>query len=331
MGLLKNRMYERVYVDSNLTDAWRKVRQGSDTAGSDGVTVAQFEARLFENLRRLQDDLRDRAYEPDPVRRYQMAKSGGRHRAIGVLTVRDRVAQRAVAQVIEPILDPTFEEFSFGYRPGRSAEMAVERLQQLVSQGHLWIVDLDIRDCFDRVDIRLTMKSLRKRLGDRALLGLIGAWLQQGAHSTERSGRLRRPRPKGLLQGSTLSPLLANVMLDRFDKWSHRAGLVTIRYADDIILACRDREAAGRALEAARARLRQLQFEVNADKTTILHAERGLRFLGHDLVARHRDPDLETEDDDLVEPADSERLDEEAELEVIGSDEGDAYGHALRD
>lgn len=279
----KQRLYCRVHSDEVLTEAWRAVRASSQAAGIDGVTVPQFESRVFINLKRLQHELADRTYTPQAVKRLSLAKTDGRRRMVGILTVRDRIVQRAVLEVIQPIFEADFEEISYGYRPGRSIEGALDHTRLLVQQGYVWAVDLDIESFFDRISINPLYRAIRDRLQDRALLRLIDAWLELGALSVEQRGLWRRTQRRGLLQGSVLSPLFANIYLDRFDKLARQARLKIIRYADDILILARSREEADAALAWARRVLCTLKLELNRSKTTISHAAKGFDFLGHRL------------------------------------------------
>ncbi len=305
------RLYAAVYTDENLDEAWHHVRRGSEAAGVDGVTLSQFQRRIFTNLKALQRELAERRYHPQPVKRLLVPKEDGRARPIGVLTVRDRVAQRAVLQVIEPLFEASFEDHSFGYRPGRSAQMALECVERGLREGRPWIVHLDIREFFDSVDIDRLYALLRRRIRDRELLRLIRLWLEAQTLTVETPrgrGWLRRlylrprprPRRRGLLQGGILSPLLANVYLDAFDKQALQHGLRPVRYADDILLLCPSRAEAQRALREARKLLERLGLALHPEKTEIVHAREGFKFLGRTLLLqrwseRDRDQDRDAE------------------------------------
>lgn len=283
----KGSLFQLVVSDENLTEAWHRVRtQASKSAGIDGVSMGQFQRHLFRELKRLQRDLETGRYEPQPAKLVHIPKKDGGTRPIGVLTVRDRVAQWAVLNVIAPVFERDFEETSFGYRPGRSPKMALEYMARLANQGFSWALHLDIEDCFGSIPLGKLYRIIRRRLKDRRLCGLIHRWLYLEAVRVGRREVVRHERPKGLLQGSPLSPLFANVYLDQLDKLARRKGLQMVRYADDMIVLCRSRAEAEGALRTMQKLLSSLELKFNRDKTVISHLEEGLSFLGGTLRYR---------------------------------------------
>jgi len=279
------RLYRSVCSDENLTEAWHKVKtKSSGTAGINRISVAQFQRYLFQKLKSLQQDLQERRYRPQPAKLVYIRKDNGDKRPIGILTVRDRIVQRAVLNVIDPLFEAEFDNSSYGFRPGRSVQMALEHLSKLVNQGYLWAVKLDIHQCFESIDLRLLQRIIARRINDRRLRKLIRSWLmieplQRGFHVEE-----QRTRPtKGLLQGSPLSPLLANAYLDQFDKRARRKQLRMVRYADDIVILCQTQAETKKALKQARVILASLGLTLNPHKTRILRVEEGLSFLGATL------------------------------------------------
>jgi len=228
-----SRLYKQVYADETLTEAWRWVKAGTELAGGDGVTVAHFQARLFANLKALQNTLRLRRYHPQPAKRISMAKADGTRRPLGILTVTDRIVQRAVLLVIEPLFDAGFEECSHGFRKGRSVHTALAQVTRLINLGSGWIVDLDIAACFDQINTALLFRYIKRRLRDGELQRLIWAWLDIAPVTVTRQGVFRTRESRGILQGSTLSPLFANIYLDHFDKMALKRSLKLVRYADD--------------------------------------------------------------------------------------------------
>jgi RNA-directed DNA polymerase len=207
LGLTHSRLYKQVYADDTLTEAWRHVRTGTDQAGVDGVTVVQFQARLFANLQALQTTLMQQRYYPQPVKRISIPKADGTRRPLGILSVTDRIVQRAVFLTIEPFFDAGF-----------SVHTALDQVVRLINLGYGWLVDLDIADCFDRINTRLLFTFIKDTLKDAELRRIIWAWLEAETVAVERQGLLRKQAARGLLQGGILSPLFANVYLDRFDK-----------------------------------------------------------------------------------------------------------------
>ena len=287
-------LYKQVYADDNLTNAWRHVRTGTELAGVDGVTVAQFQSRLFANLKSLQEDLRRRRYMPQPVKRLSMPKSDGASRALGILAVRDRIVQRSVLLVIDPILDAKFEECSHGYRKGRSVQSAMSQVARLVNLGYSWVVDFDIASCFDSINTSRLYQMIKSHVRDDEIQRLISAWLDVETATVIRSGWLRQPKKRGILQGGILSPLFANTYLDRFDKAALRQGLKLVRFADDGIICCRSQGEAEAALKMVCKLLAKLDLTVNPRKTAIQHVDKGFEYLGEKLFLRHRGDHSET-------------------------------------
>ena len=289
------RLYTRVHSDEILTEAWRKVRANSQVAGVDGLTVPQFESRLFMKLKEVQRELETRRYTPQAVKRLSLPKPDGRRRAVGILTVRDRIVQRAALEVIQPLFEVDFEESSYGFRPGRSLEGALEQVGRWIEQGYPWALDLDIDSFFDRIPVDRLYRRIRAKLHDRELLRLIRTWLELSALSSERRGWgfRRRERRRGVLQGSALSPLWANIYLDQFDKRARRAKMKTVRYADDILILTASQQEAKAALKWADRLLGALGLALNPHKTSLAHAEKGFDFLGQRVQLRPSDDSSE--------------------------------------
>lgn len=282
-GFGRKILYTQVYSDTVLSEAWRKVKAGTQVAGVDDVTLAQFETQLFANLKGLQEELRRQRYYPQPVKRIYMEKTDGTRRPLGILTVRDRIVQRAVLEIIDPIFDRDFTECSHGFRRGRSIHTALAHVTRLVEQQHSWLVDLDIAAFFENIHLRTLFKLLKARVTETALRQILRAWLEVETVVVERTGIQRREKARGLLQGGVLSPLFANVYLDRFDKLALKRGLKLVRYGDDMLVCCRTRAEAEAALKLVEKLLAKLHLTVNPRKTMVVHAEKGFRFLGEHL------------------------------------------------
>lgn len=293
-GLGQGNLYKQVYADDTLTEAWRKVRLGTDLAGVDGETVAQFQARLFANLKALQQDLRRRRYTPQAVKRLTIPKPDGTKRPLGILTVRDRIVQRAVLLVVEPLFDDGFEECSHGFRKGRSIHTALTQVTRLINLGYGWIVDFDIAACFDMINTKLLYTFITQRLKNDELRRLLWAWIEMEAASVERSGRRRKRERRGILQGGILSPLFANIYLDRFDKATLKRGLKLVRYADDGVICCRTQQDAAAALKVVDKLLGKLELATNPRKTAIQHVEKGFDYLGGRFFLKYNDHGKET-------------------------------------
>ena len=390
----------QLYQLETLHAAWRRVRANKGGAGSDGITIQQFEAQLNKHLRQLSRELSEERYYPLPIQKFTMRKTNGSTREISVLTLKDRIVQRAVCDLITPIYESKFLDCSFGYRPHRGVPQAVTQVTAIRAKGYEWIVDADIENFFGTLDNRILMRFLRATIKEPPILRLIQMWLDMGGivgpprcarwighienaahslgqgieqvinqllhgasyhdtytqiandpitddwldHDTEfgiqqsqphehtvnkllinlgRDGlllllanskrigtmlatkhlvvvaplvlaalatpavagivkeRLNQPRKIGIIQGSPLSPLLANLYLHTFDKAMTRAGIRMVRYADDFLLLCRSEGRAQQALNYAQKRLATLKLQLNPKKTEISNFDTGIEFLGY--------------------------------------------------
>lgn len=389
----------QLYQPETLHAAWRKVSANKGGPGSDGITIQQFEANLAKHLRQLSRELAEERYYPLPVQKFTMKKSNGSTRELSVLTLRDRIVQRAVCDLISPIYEAKFLACSFAYRPNRGVPHAIAEVAAIRSEGYEWGVRADIENFFDSMDTQILMRFLRASIKEPAILRLIQMWLDMGGvlqppkfptwgthlentmhhigdgvesvidrilHRTPNFGhyseyqnaltedewavneseiattdshltqtgkemltnlgrdglllllanakrlwkplttkqllivaplvvaalaaptvggivkeRMSHPRKMGVIQGSPLSPLLANIYLHPFDKAMTRAGIRIVRYADDLLLLCRSENRARHALEHAQKRLATLKLALNPQKTHTAHFNTGIEFLGH--------------------------------------------------
>ena len=382
-----------------LEAAWRKVRGNKGGPGSDGVTIQQFETELNRHLRQLARELAEERYYPLPVQKFTIKKENGSTRKLSVLTLKDRIVQRAVCDLLTPIYEAKFLDCSFAFRPNRGVPHAIAEVNAIRAEGYEWVVHADIENFFDTMDSRTLMRFLRATIKEPSILRLIQMWLDMGAitqpsrlarwsaqientaqyvgegveqlisHLFHRAPKLDgysefrnspladdwlvdeseiakgtgiwsqtskealmnlgrdglmlllanskgilrlvsakqllfiaplalaalaaptvggmvkdhldRPRKIGIIQGSPLSPLLANIYLHSFDKAMTRAGIRLVRYADDLLLLCRSEGRARHALRHAQKRLAMLGLRFNPKKTQIAHFNDGVKFLGH--------------------------------------------------
>jgi group II intron reverse transcriptase/maturase len=262
--------------------AWKRVKSNAGSAGIDGLSVGETAEYLKAHWPRLKQELLEGRYRPAPVRRVQIPKAGGGKRELGIPTVIDRLIQQALLQVLQPLIDPSFSEHSYGFRPGRRALDAVCRAQQYVQAGHRIVVDVDLEKFFDRVNHDVLMDRLSKRIADRAVLRLIRRYLQAGimVHGVVAE------RYEGTPQGGPLSPLLANVLLDEVDRELERRGHRFVRYADDCNVYVRSQKAGERVMAALRKLYGRLRLKVNEAKSAVASAF-GRKFLGYCLWQRN--------------------------------------------
>ena len=266
----------------NLNRAYKRVKANGGSAGVDGMTVDDLLGWIAANREALIASLLDGSYQPQPVRGVRIPKPGGGERQLGIPTVVDRLVQQAIAQALEPILDPTFSGSSFGFRPGRSAHDALRQARGYVADGYEIVVDLDLEKFFDRVNHDILMARLARRIGDKRLLRIVRRFLQAGMMQDG----VCIGRQEGTPQGGPLSPMLANLLLDDLDKELERRGHRFCRYADDCNIYVRSQAAGERVMASVTAFLEnRLKLKVNRQKSAV--APVGERqFLGHRLGKR---------------------------------------------
>jgi group II intron reverse transcriptase/maturase len=279
-------LYDRLLNQRALARAFAQVQRakGAKTPGQDGQTAADFAAQEDAELARLVHELRTKTYLPQPVQRVTIPKPGGGERNLGIPAIRDRVVQQALLDILQPIFDPEFHPSSYGYRPGRSCQQAVAKAALFVRQYDLaWVVDMDLSKCFDRLDHDLIVASFRRRVRDGSILALLRMFLESGVMI----GGDWEATEIGSPQGGVISPLVSNVYLDAFDQEMKRRGHRIVRYADDILILCRSKSAAHHVREVATALLEgDLRLTVNAEKTHVVHASQGVKFLGVEITPR---------------------------------------------
>jgi RNA-directed DNA polymerase len=284
-------LVDKVYQRKNLERAWEKVKANRGSGGVDGQSWEAFAAQLDPQLDRLQSELKDETYQPQPVRQVQIPKAGkpGEFRMLGVPTIYDRVCQQALLNRLEPIFEPVFDEANFGYRRGRSTKDAMRKVWKEIQNGHEWIVDADLKDFFGSVDHEKLLTLIAQRVADGRVLRLIRAMLKAGSYG---QGQLF-PSERGTPQGSGISPLLSNILLTPFDREMRRKGYQLTRFADDWVVTCRSATEARAAIDAALRILSELSVQLHPQKTRVVHVRHGFEFLGY-LVRRGRQLQLPT-------------------------------------
>jgi RNA-directed DNA polymerase len=281
---------DKVYTPANLRAAFTRVKANRGAAGVDHQTVAAFERDLAWNLAKLADELRDGSYRSQAVRRQWIPKPGApqEQRPLGIPTVRDRVVQAALYQVIAPIYERDFAAHSYGFRPQRGSKDALRRTAQLLEAGYTYVVDADLKSYFDTIPQDRLLTQVRTKLRDGKVLALLAAFLEQGVVE---AGAQWTPEA-GTPQGGVLSPLLANLYLDPLDHLMAEAGYEMVRYADDFVILCRSEEEAQRALAQVRHWTAQAGLTLHPEKTRIVNAQPkgGFDFLGYHFERGSRWP-----------------------------------------
>jgi len=256
---------ELVCERQNLQVALKRVRKNKGSPGIDGMTVEELSEHLRAHWSVLREQLLSGTYQPTPVKRQLIPKSGGGMRELGIPTVLDRFIQQAILQVLQPRFDPSFSRHSHGFRPGKRAHDAVVEAQQYIQDGRRFVVDVDLEKFFDRVNHDVLMGKLAKRIGDRRLLGLIRGYLDAGILANG----VVVERHEGTPQGGPLSPLLANVLLDEVDKELEKRGHAFVRYADDCNVYVRSRRAGERVMTLLRRLYAKLRLRINESKSAV--------------------------------------------------------------
>jgi len=278
---------DQVVCTTNMKSAYYRVKKNKGKPGVDGVTVEALGAYLQSHWPDLKDQLLRGQYEPQPVRKVEIPKPQGGTRMLGIPTAIDRLISQALLQVLQPYYDAEFSDASFGFRPQRNAHQAVLRAKGFVEEGYRWVVDVDLEKFFDRVNHDILMGRLAKRIEDKRILLLIRRYLQAGIMEDG----VVSPRTEGSPQGSPLSPLLSNILLDELDKEMEKRGHKYVRYADDFNVYVKSKRAGERVLESLTTYLsKQLKLVVNQEKSEVDRPWRR-SFLSY-TVTWHKKPKL---------------------------------------
>ena len=264
----------------NFQQAWLKVKKNKGSAGVDRETIDDFARNQQFNLARLRKAVANSTYRPYPYKQTLIPKNNGKLRELRIPTVRDRIVQQALLNVLAPITEATFSDCSFAYRPKISYIQAVEKIADWRDFGYHWILDADIVKYFDSIEHHLLLAELRQYIEHSGILCLIKAWISSGIVIDE---EIKLPE-KGIPQGAVISPLLANVYLDKFDRAISNTDLKLVRYADDFLVLARSQERILQAYSEVVRLLHTLNLAIHPDKTQITNFERGFTFLGHGFL-----------------------------------------------
>ena len=282
-------LIDKVHSKRNLRSAWQSVRANKGAAGVDHQTIGMFERHLEENLTRLEESIRAGTYRPQAIRRAWIPKPGGKDkRPLGIPTVRDRVVQTALRNVLEPVFERDFAARSYGFRPGRGCKDALRRVDWLLKAGYTFVVDADLRSYFDSIPRPQLLERVGAKVSDGRVLALVAAYLEQ-----EVMEDMKHWTPeKGTPQGAVISPLLSNIYLDPLDHQMAGHGFEMVRYADDFVILCRSQDEAVRALDEVRAWTAQAGLALHPEKTRIVDATQpgGFDFLGYHFERGYRWP-----------------------------------------
>ena len=268
----------------NYVRAYQAVVRNKGAAGVDGVKTEDLSHYLPRNWERIKGELKAGTYRPQPVRGVSIPKPNGGTRQLGIPTVVDRIIQQCIHQVLSPKWEKLFSPFSYGFRPQRSAQDALQQALRYINAGRQWIIDLDLKSFFDKVNHDKLMSLISQQIGDKTLLRLIRKYLQSGM---EQNGKII-PRRQGTPQGGPLSPLLSNILLHELDKELEKRGHKFVRYADDCSIFLTSRRAAARVLRSITNFLeKHLHLAVNSEKTSICRP-RAFVLLGHSFVSSYK-------------------------------------------
>lgn len=277
----KRNIFEKILDTYNLKTAFKQVKKNKGAPGIDGITIEEYEQNLEDELKQLRQEVQSWSYKPTPVRRVEIPKPNGKGtRNLGIPIIKDRVLHMAIKLVIEPILEPTFSKNSYGFRPGRNQQQAVQEAKRIVESGKEFVVDIDLSKFFDRINHDRLIHRLKAHIEDTRVLRLIGMILRSGVMIEG----VKMPTEEGSVQGSPLSPLLSNVVLDELDKELEQRGLEFCRFADDCNIFTKTERAAGRIMTSIKKFIeKKLKLKVNEDKSKTAKSDQ-VKFLGMTIV-----------------------------------------------
>lgn len=277
-------LIDKIYRKENLELAFKHVKRNNGAPGIDGETVSDFASKLELNIEFLHERLKTNEYEPSPVRRVEIEKPEGGVRLLGIPTIKDRVVQQAIVNIIEPIFDKTFHPSSYGYRPNLSQHQAVAKAERFMNRyGLEHVVDMDISKCFDSLDHEIMIKAVSELVSDGRVLDLIRKFLKAGVLHNNKVAMTEVGSP----QGGVCSPLLSNIYLNQFDQKMMSKGIRIVRYADDILIFAKDKKTAGDyKAYATKVLEEELKLKLNQEKTKLTSVHEGVEFLGFVIFSK---------------------------------------------
>lgn len=270
-------LFNQIHSRINLTVSWLQVKKNKGAAGVDFQTIQKAQNKIEHILEMLEQRIKKGTYKTKPVKRVYIPKANNKQRPIGIPTVQDRIVQQAVRNIIEPIIDPMFEDFSYGFRPGKSAKQALAKIEELLHQKQRWIIQVDLESFFDTIPHELIIEKLQKHIKEKKVIKLIQGFLKSGIMKES----IKHQSTTGTPQGGVISPLLANLVLDELDKYTKSQGIKMVRYADDFIVLTKTKRQAEHVRKGIIKKLEQLKLKVNQEKTRISHVSEEFNFLGY--------------------------------------------------
>jgi RNA-directed DNA polymerase len=281
LSIDKSELFDLLCTKVTLNNAFKAVKKNKGAAGVDGITINDFEANLEEEIDSIKRELVSWTYQPKPVKRVEIPKSNGGTRPLGIPCIKDRVVQTAIKMLLEPIFEPLFSEHSYGFRPNRNQHKAIAAAQEIVKKGKEFVVDIDLSKFFDTINHDKLINRLSREISDKRIIRIIGLTLRSGIMN---NGTVE-PSKEGSVQGSPLSPLLSNIVLDELDKELENRGLEFCRYADDCNIFVKTRLAAERVMQSTTKFIEnKLKLKINKEKSKVARSKY-VNFLGITIIA----------------------------------------------
>ena len=278
-----SRLFDKIVSFENMHYAFSKVASNKGSGGVDGMKASELMPYLENHYKELKDDLLEKRYKPQPVRRVEIPKDNGKKRKLGIPTVIDRGVQMSIANVLSEIYEPIFSETSYGFRPNRSAHDALKKCLEYAREGWVWVVDLDLERFFDTVQQSKLLQMVSTTVTDGRVISLLYKFVKAGVMVNG----VKRPTEEGVPQGGPLSPLLSNIMLNDCDMELEKRGHKFVRYADDLMIFCKTQRAAMRVMESITKFLeKKLKLKVNREKSVVRYITNDVKFLGHGFYSQ---------------------------------------------